>query len=139
MDLGLKGKVAMVAGASKGLGFAIARALAHEGASVSMASRDSAAIGAAAQRITEAGGGTTVGFAADVQSAEDIAKWHRATVERLGPVELLVMNSGGPPAGPILSFDDGAWQTAWELLLLSAIRMIREVAPPMVTATKVAS
>lgn len=99
MDLGLKGRVAMVAGASKGLGFAIARVLAQEGASVSMVSRDSGAIGAAAQRIREAGEGTAFGFTADVQSAEDIAKWHRATVEHLGSVDLLVTNSGGPPAG----------------------------------------
>jgi 3-oxoacyl-[acyl-carrier protein] reductase len=132
MDLGLKGKVAMVAGASKGLGFSVARALAQEGASVSMVSRDSAAIAAAAQQIEKLGAGAALGFTADVRSTEGIAQWHQATVTRLGPVDLLVTNSGGPPAGPSLSFDDQVWQSAFELLVLSAIRMVREVIPSMV-------
>src|SRR6266566_3773181 len=131
MDLGLKGKVAMVAGASKGLGFSVARALAQEGALVSMVSRDSAAIAAAAHRIEELGGGVAFGFTADVRSAEGITQWYRATVARLGPADLLVTNSGGPPAGPTLSFDDQVWQSAFELLLLSALRMVREVVPSM--------
>src|SRR6266446_2854303 len=131
MDLGLKGKVAMVAGASKGLGFSVARALAQEGALVSMVSRDSAAISTAARRIDELGGGTAFGFTADVRSADGITQWRQATVARFGPVDLLVTNSGGPPAGPSLSFDDQAWQGAFELLLLSAIRMVREVVPSM--------
>jgi 3-oxoacyl-[acyl-carrier protein] reductase len=132
MDLGLKGKVAMVAGASKGLGFSVARALAEEGALVSMASRDPAAIRAAALRIEQLGGRVAFGFTADVRSAEGITEWHRATVGRFGPVDLLVTNSGGPPAGPCLPFDDQVWQSAFELLVLSAIRMVREVIPSMV-------
>jgi 3-oxoacyl-[acyl-carrier protein] reductase len=132
MELGLKGKVAMVAGASKGLGFSVARALAQEGALVSMVSRDCAAIAASAQRIEELGAGAAFGFSADVRSAEGIAQWHRATIDRLGPVDLLVTNSGGPPAGPALSFADQVWQNAFELLLLSAIRMVRAVVPSMV-------
>ena len=136
MDLGLKGKVAMVAGASKGLGFAIARALAQEGALVSMSSRDSAAITAAAQQISGSDAGSATGFTVDVRSAEGIAQWHRATVERFGPVDLLVTNSGGPPAGPLLSFDDSAWQNSFELLVLSAIRMVHQVIPSMVERKK---
>jgi 3-oxoacyl-[acyl-carrier protein] reductase len=136
MDLGLKGKVAMLAGASKGLGFSVARALAQEGASVSMVSRDPAAIAAAAHNIEGLDGGAAFGFAADVRSAEGIAQWHRATVARLGPVDLLVTNSGGPPAGPSLSFDDQVWQSAFELLILSAIRMVREVIPSMTERRK---
>jgi 3-oxoacyl-[acyl-carrier protein] reductase len=132
MDLGLKGKIAMVAGASKGLGFSVAKALAQEGALVSMVSRDSAAIAAAAQRIEKLGAGMAFGFTADVRSAEGITQWHRATAGRFGPVDLLVTNSGGPPAGPFASFDDRAWQSAFELLVLSAVRMVREVIPPMV-------
>ena len=108
MDLGLKGKVAMVAGASKGLGFSVARALAQEGALVSMVSRDPAAIAAAALRIEEIGAGVAFGFTADVRSADGITQWHQATARRFGPVDLLVTNSGGPPAGPSLSFDDQA-------------------------------
>jgi 3-oxoacyl-[acyl-carrier protein] reductase len=136
VDLGLKGKVAMVAGASRGLGFAVAKALADEGALVSLASRESSAIATAVGRIDEHGQGTAFGFAADVRSADRVARWHRATVEQFGPVDLLVTNSGGPPAGPVLSFDDGAWQNGFELLVLSAIRMVREVLPAMVDRQK---
>lgn len=132
MELGLKGKVAMVAGGSRGLGFAIAKALALEGASASIASRDSAAINSAAKQITALGAGKAAAFTVNVLSADEIIKWHEATVERFGPVDLLVTNSGGPPAGQVLAFDDRAWQNAFELLLLSAIRTVRAVIPPMV-------
>jgi 3-oxoacyl-[acyl-carrier protein] reductase len=127
MDLGLKGKVAMVGGASKGLGFAVAQALAAEGAIVSMSSRNDAAIQAAAAKL----GGQTLGMAVDVKSAADIQKWATATIDRFGGVDLLLCNGGGPPAGPSLSFDDAAWQDAANLLLFSALRMIRAVVPSM--------
>ena len=132
MDLGLKGKVAMVAGASRGLGFAIAKVLAGEGALVSLASRNSSAISKAVERIEREGGGNAFGFAADVSSAEAITRWHQATVERLGEVDILVTNSGGPPAGTLISFNDAAWQSAFELLVLSAIRLVRTVVPSMI-------
>lgn len=131
MDLGLTEKVAMVAGASRGLGFAIARTLAAEGAWVSIASRDASAIAAAAHAIEQEGKGKVFGFAADVRLPEAIVGWHRATVERFGEVELLVTNSGGPPAGPVGSFDDTAWRDAFELLVLGAIRTVRAVLPAM--------
>lgn len=127
MDLGLKGKVAMVAGASRGLGYAVAEALAGEGARVSMASRDAAAIAAAAARI----GGGALGAAVDVRSAEAIERWATETRERFGGVDLLFTNSGGPPAGAALSFDDRAWQDAADLLLFSTLRMVRAVVPMM--------
>jgi 3-oxoacyl-[acyl-carrier protein] reductase len=136
MDLGLKGKVAMVAGASKGLGYSVAQALAQEGAKVSIVSRDSGAITTAAHKIEKLGAGTAFGFTTDVRLAEGITEWHRATVNHFGPVDILVTNSGGPPAGPSLSFDDRAWQGAFELLLLSAIRMVREVIPSMADRKK---
>jgi 3-oxoacyl-[acyl-carrier protein] reductase len=136
MDLGLKGKVAMVAGASKGLGFSVARALAQEGALVSIVSRDLIAITTAAQKIEETRAGTALGFSADIRLTEAIALWHRTTVDRFGPVDILVTNSGGPPAGSSLSFDDQGWQGAFELLLLSAIRMVREVIPSMAARKK---
>jgi len=132
MDLGLKGKVAMVAGASRGLGFAIAKVLSSEGALVSLASRNSSAVSKAVERIESEGGGAAFGFAADVSTADAIANWHLATVERLGEVDLLVTNSGGPPAGTLLSFNDAAWQSAFDLLVMSAIRMVRVVAPSMI-------
>jgi 3-oxoacyl-[acyl-carrier protein] reductase len=131
MDLGLTNKIAMVAGASRGLGFAVARALAAEGARVSMSSRDAEAISAAAQKIQKETGGTVLAVAADVSSAKDIAQWHQATLDRFEGVDLLFTNSGGPPPGASLSFDDAAWQRAFELLLMSAVRMIRLAAPAM--------
>src|SRR5580700_5119813 len=108
MNLGLTNKVAMVAGASRGLGYAVARSLAAEGAMVSMSSRDAEAISAAAQRIQKETGGTVLAVAADVQSAAEIAHWHQATLDRFEGVDLLYTNSGGPPPGATLSFDDGA-------------------------------
>lgn len=131
MDLGLKGKVAMVAGASKGLGQAVARALAREGARVSMASRNEQAIADAARGIAHDTSAETLGVAVDVRSAESIAAWHARTVERFGGVDLLFTNAGGPPAGTALSFDDDAWRAAFELLVLSAVRMVRLAVPSM--------
>jgi 3-oxoacyl-[acyl-carrier protein] reductase len=131
MDLGIEGKVAMVAAASQGLGFAIAQALAAEGARVSMAARQPETIGAAAARIAQLTGAQVMGFVADVASAEAIEAWHSATVERFGGVDLLVTNSGGPPAGPASGFDDAAWRNAFELLLMSAVRTVRTVLPSM--------
>ena len=131
MELGLKGKVAMVAGASRGLGFAVARGLAAEGALVSLASRNEAAIQDAAAQIEKETAAKALPAAVDVRAAEQIAGWTRATVERFGGVDLLFTNSGGPPAGGFGAFDDAAWQGAFELLLLSAVRMIRAALPSM--------
>ncbi len=131
MDLGIEGKVAMVAAASQGLGFAIAQALAAEGARVSIAARKAETIGAAAARIVELTGAQVMWSVADVASVEDIEAWHRATVERFGGVDMLVTNSGGPPAGPASGFDDAVWRSAFELLVMSAVRTVRIVRPTM--------
>jgi len=127
MDLNLTGKVALVAGASRGLGFAVAQALAREGARVSIASRDEGAIRAAAERM----GGDVLATPLDVRSAEGIGAWAAKTAERFGGIDLLFANAGGPPAGPALSFDDAAWQDAANLLLFSTLRMVRAVVPSM--------
>src|SRR5581483_4186933 len=132
MKLGLTNKVAMVAGASRGLGFAVARALAREGVKISLSSRSREAALAAAQAIRSETAADVFAVAADVRSGEALADWHRQTVERFGGLDLLYTNSGGPPPGPILKFDDAAWQGAFELLLLSAIRMIRLAVPSMI-------
>ena len=128
MDLGLKGKVAMVAGASRGLGFAVAQELASQGAFVSIASRDEASIRAAALRL---GSDQVLGTPLDVRSADGIIRWTRATEEKFGGVDLLFANGGGPPSGAALSFDDAAWQGAVDLLLFSALRMVRAAVPSM--------
>ena len=128
MDLGLRGKVAMVAGASRGLGFAVAKALANEGALVSISSRDESAISAAAEQL---GNDNVLATPVDVRSADGIVRWARRSEERFGGVDLLFANGGGPPAGPALSFDDAAWQGAVDLLLFSALRMVRAAVPSM--------
>lgn len=131
MDLGLKGKAAMVGGASKGLGFAVARALAGEGARVSIASRDKAAVDKAAARIARETGADVLAVDADLSTADAIEKWHKATLDRFGGIDLLFANTGGPPAGPVLGFDDKAWLAGFELLVMSVIRLVRLVVPSM--------
>jgi 3-oxoacyl-[acyl-carrier protein] reductase len=133
MDLGLKDKIAMVGGASKGLGYAVARALAAEGAVVSMASRDAEAIRRAAATISDETGGRTLAVAANLSDAGAIASWYSATMKEFGGIDLLFANTGGPPAGTALSFDDQAWQAAFDLLLMSVIRTVRLVVPSMRT------
>jgi 3-oxoacyl-[acyl-carrier protein] reductase len=131
MDIGLKGKIAMVGGASKGLGYAVARALASEGAHVSIASRDSAAIAKAAETMVRESGSQVVGVAADLSTAAGIEAWHGATMKQFGGVDMLFANTGGPPTGTALGFDDAAWQSAFELLLMSVIRTVRLIVPSM--------
>jgi 3-oxoacyl-[acyl-carrier protein] reductase len=123
----------MVAGASRGLGFAVARALAKEGVRVSISSRNAEAIAAAGAKIENETGASVLATAVDARSADGITAWFESTVDRFGGVDLLYPNSGGPPPGPALRFDDAAWQNAFELLLLSAIRMIRLAVPSMAT------
>jgi 3-oxoacyl-[acyl-carrier protein] reductase len=131
VDLGVKGKVAMVAGASRGLGYAVARGLAAEGVRVAIASRDAAKIQDAGRRIAAETGTDVLAVDADVRSAASIAEWHARAVERFGGVDLLFVNAGGPPAGAALSFDDAGWQAAFDLLVMSAVRMIRLAVPSM--------
>ncbi len=131
MDLGLRGKIAMVGGASKGLGFAVARALAGEGVHVCIASRDATAIQRAADTIRAETGGSPLPVTADLSRADAIVAWHEATLQQFGGVDLLFVNTGGPPAGSALAFDDRAWQCAFELLLMSVVRSIRAVVPSM--------
>lgn len=131
MDLGLKGKVALVAGASKGLGFAVAQALAADGAQVSISSRDANAIADAAKRIESATGSTVMSMAVDVRDKDALDRWVGESAAAFGGIDALMTNSGGPPAGAVVSFDDQAWQDAAELLLFSTIRMVRAAVPHM--------
>lgn len=122
----------MVGGASRGMGFAVARGLAKEGAKVSIASRQQDAIEEAAAKIREETGAEVFAAAADVCSAEALTAWHAGTIDKFGGVDLLYPNSGGPPAGVAMAFDDDAWQKAFELLLLSAVRLVRLAVPSMI-------
>lgn len=131
MDLGLSGKVAMVGGGSKGLGFNVARLLAAEGVSVSIASRDAGRINDAKTMIDEESDVHVLATAADLRTAAGIDAWLEATMKRFGGVDLLFTNTGGPPAGGFLQFDDAAWQDAFDLLVMSVVRVVRDVYPSM--------
>jgi len=131
MDLGLKGKVAIVSAASKGLGFAVAKILADEGAFVSICSSKIQSIEAAAQKIRAASGDVVLAREVDLHSREAITDWINATIRRFGGVDLLFANSPGPPAGGFLKFDDAVWTSSFEVMVLSFIRMCRAVIPAM--------
>jgi 3-oxoacyl-[acyl-carrier protein] reductase len=131
MDLGLQGKVALVAAASKGLGYGIARAMAHDGAKVSICSRDEQSVNKAVSQLAAETGSEVIGFACDVREAAAIQNWIDRTVERWGQIDALLVNAGGPPAGYFKDLTDDQWQAAFELTLLSTIRMIRAAIPHM--------
>jgi 3-oxoacyl-[acyl-carrier protein] reductase len=131
MDLGLNGRVALVAAASAGIGFAAARELAREGARVFLCARDEARARGAAERITTETGTRCVGVRADVTSDEDVELFVAQAQEQAGRVDILVTNAGGPPAVSFAAADLDAYRRAFELTALSAIRLARLVVPGM--------
>jgi 3-oxoacyl-[acyl-carrier protein] reductase len=131
VDLALEGRVALVTAASKGLGRASATALAAEGARVMISSRSEEQLAATAAAIREATGGEVRHCAADVSRAEDLTRLLEQTEQELGGVDVLVNNAGGPRPGGFDALDDDAWQEAFELNLMSAIRLVRGVLPHM--------
>jgi 3-oxoacyl-[acyl-carrier protein] reductase len=131
MDLGLKNKVALVAAASRGLGRAVAEELAAEGAQLVICSRSEAKINQAAKEIAEAQGAKVLAAAADVSNPDDVQRLTEFAIERLGRIDILVTNSGGPPAGPFESFTFDQWEAATKLLLHSSVELARQVLPGM--------
>jgi 3-oxoacyl-[acyl-carrier protein] reductase len=131
MELGLQGKVALVAAASKGLGFGVAQALARDGARVSMCSRTQGEVEAAGERLHAETSADVMAMACDVTQMEQIEAWVNATVARWGQIDALLVNAGGPPAGLIKDVTDAQWQAAFELTLLSTVRLIRTALPHM--------
>jgi 3-oxoacyl-[acyl-carrier protein] reductase len=131
MDLGLKGKVALVAAASKGLGYGVARALAHDGAHVSICSRDEGSVAQAVVKLTADTGAEVMGVPCDVRQSASIQNWVDATVSKWGKIDALLVNAGGPPSGSFKDLTDEQWQAAFELTLLSSIRLIRAALPHM--------
>lgn len=129
MELGLKDKVALVLAASKGLGRATAEALAAEGAKVVIGARGRAELEKTAREIGKETGSEVLGFPVDVKDAEQSEKFIAKAIEHFGRIDILVNNAGGPPFGPVESFDEAAWQAAFELTLLSNVRMTRLVLP----------
>jgi 3-oxoacyl-[acyl-carrier protein] reductase len=129
VEYGLRGRVALVNAASKGIGRGIAEALAAEGVALVISSRDSVALERTAGEIAAAHGVDVVPVAADVATPDAAPRLVDAAVARFGRLDILVNNSGGPPAGSFTSFDDAAWQAAFELLLLNVVRMVRAALP----------
>jgi 3-oxoacyl-[acyl-carrier protein] reductase len=130
VNLNLEGRVALVCGASKGMGFATAQALALQGAKVLLVARNSSALNAATQTIA-ATGGVVAAHVGDVRHP-DLAQIATDRCEELwGPVDILVNNAGGPPMGSFLEHDATAWESAIQTNLLSVVRFCKAVVPGM--------
>jgi len=131
MNLELKNKVAIVGGASQGIGLGIATALAAEGAKVVIAARREADLILAVDKIKAETGNEVSYVQADCRQADDCKRVVDITVARHGGLDVLVNNDGAPPVGPVLGFDDTAWHKAVEQNLMYPVRMVREAVPHM--------
>ena len=131
MDLGLAGKVALVTAASKGMGRACAMGLAAEGARVVMCARTEADLKAAAEEIRAKTKAEVVAMPADVTKKDDVAALVDRALKTFGGVDILVANAGGPPRGYFEEMSDEQWQGAFDVLLASAVGLIRAVLPGM--------
>jgi 3-oxoacyl-[acyl-carrier protein] reductase len=129
MDLGLKGKVALVGGASRGIGQAIAMGLAREGCRVAICARNEPPLLETAEAIRRETGVDVFAAVCDMARAEDIERFVAQTVERLGRLDIVVNNAGGPPLGAFERHSDQAWQAALDQNFLSAVRTIRAALP----------
>ncbi|OLD94675.1 MAG: 3-oxoacyl-ACP reductase [Candidatus Rokubacteria bacterium 13_1_20CM_4_68_9] len=131
MDLGLRGKVALVTAASKGMGKACSLGLAAEGARVAMCARTEGDIKNAAEEVRAKTGAEVLAMTADVTKAEDVKSIVARTKQTFGRIDVLVANCGGPPRGELHQVTDEQWYRAFEVSLLSVVRLVREVAPLM--------
>lgn len=123
-------RVALVCAASKGLGRASAEALARDGLRVAICARGGEALAQAAAAIKSAGG-DVLPIQADLSRAADVGRVLAATIEGFGGLDVLVTNTGGPPSGPFVTFDDAAWTSGIDSLLLSVVRLCRGAIPHM--------
>lgn len=131
MNFGLKGKVAIIAASSKGLGRAVALELAGEGAQISICSRNPEQIRKAAESIRSETGAEVYYEQADVTKRDQIRSFVANTVKRFGTVHVLVTNAGGPPAGLFANLNEPEWLAAFHLNLMSVINLCSEVVPFM--------
>lgn len=131
MDLGLRGKAAIVCAASKGLGWAVARSLAREEARVAICSRSGVALEAAAARLRDETGALVVPIVADVSKAADVEALVERSAAELGAIDVLVTNTGGPKSAPFTALSDEDWGEAIDSLLMSVVRLSRAVIPHM--------
>jgi len=130
----LGGKVAIVGGSSQGIGYAIARRLAGDGADVALVARRAEPLAAAAARIRDETGRRVVTVAADIRKAADCARIIAEPLAQFGRLDILVNNDGAPPLGELMSFDDAAWDKAWQQNFMSVVRLTRAAVPAMRTA-----
>ncbi len=131
MDLGLKDRVAVVAASSQGLGKAVARGLAKEGARLALCSRNADAVEAAADEIRRESGAETIAAEVDVTSEEQVREFVARVMEEFGRVDICVTNAGGPPAKPFEATTIEDWRHAVDLNLMSTLFLAREVLPAM--------
>jgi len=131
VDLELDGKTALVTGGSKGIGRAIALALAREGGRVAICARDRAALEATARELRAAGRAEAVALAGDLSRLEEVERVVDEAARRLGRIDILVNNAGAIRGGDFLTIPDEQWAGDWSLKLLGYVRMARAVFPRM--------
>ena len=131
MELGLKGKTAVITGASKGIGYAVAKAFAQEGVDLAICSRTESDISRAAAEIADATGVTVHPLAADLSQLAEVERFAAFALERLGRVDILVNNAGAIPAASIDNIDDETWHQAYDLKLWGYIRLTKALLPQM--------
>jgi 3-oxoacyl-[acyl-carrier protein] reductase len=131
VDLGLRGKVAFVAAASKGLGRAIAEELAREGAEIAITARGEDALGSAAIHIGRETGREVLAIPGDVSHPDSVVRMIDATISRFGKLDILVTNAGGPPIGKFERLTSDEWRQATDLTLMSVVNMVRAALPGM--------
>ena len=131
MDLGLRGKVALVAAASRGLGRAVAEELAHEGSTLVLCARGPEKLRETAAAIADSSQVEVLAVSGDVSSKEDVKRIVNSGIDRFGRIDILVTNAGGPPAGRFESLSRDAWESATRLTLDSVIELTRSVVPGM--------
>lgn len=131
MDLGIRGRVALVAASSRGLGRAIATELGAAGVRLVLCARDESALQRTAADIVRETGADVDAIPADLSKREDVQRLLQTVLERLEHVDILVTNAGGPPSGPFESLDADAWDAAYRLTLQSAVELTRGLLPEM--------
>ena len=131
MNLELKNKIVLIAGASQGIGYATALAFAREGARIAICSRDQNKIDAAAEKIRQETNAEVLAQAVDLTQAEAIQSWVESVSKQFKTIHICITNVGGPPKGAFVDLDDKQWQEAFDLTLMSAVRLSRAVIPTM--------
>jgi 3-oxoacyl-[acyl-carrier protein] reductase len=132
VELGLKGKTALICGASSGLGYAVAGALAREGCRVAINARTPSDLRVAAEKLAKETGAEIVPLPADVSVPDDATRITQDAIRAFGRLDIVMANAGGPPPGPFLSHDHATWVRALETNLLSTVSLFRAALPGMI-------